>query len=105
MKASNLLINMVHMLASKLLHTPLFIVMEWSLSGFQLAKIFHLVCRILEGKASLSSLTVAQATANIYVTDDPEEVAKRQAKFATKAIASFDVHTSDDGSRPHLITH
>ena len=58
LEASNPLTDMMHILASKVLHTPLFTAMEWSSSGIQPAKIFHLVCRILEGKASPSSLTI-----------------------------------------------
>ena len=50
--ALNTATNVVHTLASKVLQTPLFIAMKWLLSGIQLAKIFHLVGRILEGKAS-----------------------------------------------------
>ena len=45
--------DMVYTLASKVLHTPLFMAIEWS------SPKFHLAGRILEGKASSSSLTVA----------------------------------------------
>ena len=61
-----------------------------------IAKVFHLVGRILEEKTSSPSLTVAQATTDILAFEDPEEVAKRQARLAAKTIASFDAHTSDD---------
>lgn len=50
--------------------------------------------RILEGKASLPSLTMAQVTIDTPTT---EEVAKLRAKLTAKAIASFDAHTLDDG--------
>ena len=43
--------NMAHTLASKVLHTPLFMEMEWSLLEFQHAKVFYLAGRTLEGKA------------------------------------------------------
>ena len=82
MKASNPATDMVHMLASKVLHTPLFTAMEWLSPDIQPAKVFHLVGRILEGKASLSSLIVAQVTADLLATKDPEEMAKEKAKLA-----------------------
>ena len=69
--------------------------MEWSSFGIQLAKVSHLVGRILKGKTPPSSLTMAQATADLHTTEDPEEVARRQGKFAAEAIASFDAHASD----------
>ena len=84
------------MLASKVLHTPLFTAMEWSSPEFQPTKVFHLAGRILEGKASIPSLTVAQATTDIFVSEDLEEVAKRRARLAAETIASFDAHASDD---------
>ena len=87
---------MVHTLASKVLHIPLFTAKEWSSPKFQLAKVFHLAGRILEGKVFSSSLTVAQATTNILASEDPKEVAKQRARLAAKTIASFDIHTSDD---------
>ena len=40
--------------------------------GIQPAQIFHLACRILEGKATPSSLIVAQATADLPTTEDHE---------------------------------
>ena len=95
--ASNSSTDMMHTLASKVLDTPLFTAMEFSLPNFQPAKVFHLAGRILEGKASLPALTVAQATAENPVIEDPEEVAKRRARLAVEAIASFDAHTLDDG--------
>ena len=70
--------------------------MEWSSPEFQPAKVFHLAGRILEMKASLSSLTVIQATTDIFVSEDYEEVAKQRVRLAAATIASFDAHTSDD---------
>ena len=87
---------MVHTLASKVLHTPLFTAMEWSSPEFQPTKVFHLADRILERKTSSSSLTVAEAITNIPTSEDPEEVAKRQARLVVETIASFDAHTLDD---------
>ena len=46
---------------------PLFTAMEWSSVKVQSAKVFHLARRILERKASLPSLTVAQTTMDIPV--------------------------------------
>ena len=86
----NLATDVVHTLASKVVHTPLFTTIEWSLLEFQSAKVFHLAGRTLEGKASLPSLTMAQATTNIIVSEDPEEMAKRQARLAAWTIVSFD---------------
>ena len=51
--------NRIHTLASKVLHTLLFISMEWLSPKFQHANVFHLACRILEEKASLFYLTIA----------------------------------------------
>ena len=68
--------DMVNTLASKVLDTPWYTTMVWSSRGIQLANGFHLVGRILEEKASLSSSTVAQATANFHATEDPKEAAK-----------------------------
>ena len=50
--------------------------MEWSSSGIQPAKVFHLAGRVLENKALLFSLIEAQATANLPTIEDPDEVAK-----------------------------
>ena len=86
---------MVHTLASKVLHTILFIVMDWSSSGIQPPKVSHLAGRILEGKAFAFSLTVAQAIADLPTTEDPEEAARQRARLAVEAIASFDGHASD----------
>ena len=47
------------------------------ITGIQLAKVLHLACRILEDKALLSSLTVAQVTVDLPATKDPEEAAKQ----------------------------
>lgn len=93
--ASDHVIDVVHTLASKVLHTPLFTTMEWSSSAIQLAKVFHLACRILEGKAPTASLTVAQATVDPFTMEDPDDTAKRRARFAAEAIVSFDAHASD----------
>jgi hypothetical protein len=49
----------------------------------------------LKGKAPPALLTVAQATTNRSTTEDHEETAKRRARLATEAIASFDAHASD----------
>ena len=57
--ASDPATDVVRTLASKLLHTPLFTTMEWSSSAIQPAKVFHLVGRILKGKAPSALLTVA----------------------------------------------
>ncbi len=78
--------------------------MEWSSSDIQPAKVFHLASRILEGKATPSSLTVAQAAADLPTTKDPEEVAKRRARLAEEAIASFDAHILD-GQEPTSFYH
>ena len=87
--------DVVHTLASKLLYIPLFTAMEWSSSAIQPAKVFHLVGRILEGKVTPTSLTMAQATVDSSTTGDPEETTKRRARLAAEAIASFDAHASD----------
>ena len=47
---SDLTTDVVHTLASKVLHTSLFTAMEWLSSGIQPAKIFHSAGKILEGK-------------------------------------------------------
>lgn len=70
--------------------------MEELSPSIQHAKVFHLAGRILEWKASLSSLTVVQATVDIPITKDLEEGAKLWARLALKAMASFDAHASDD---------
>ena len=72
LEASNPATNVMHTLASKVLHTPLFTAIEWSSSGVQSAKVFHLAGRILEEKPPPSSLTVAQATADLPTMEDPE---------------------------------
>ena len=95
LKASNPAIDVVHTLVSKVLHTFLFIAMEWSSSDIQPARIFHLASRILEGKTPPSSLTVAQATADLLTTEDPVEAANRRARLVVEAIASFDAHALD----------
>ena len=73
----NSTIDVVHTLASKVLHTHLFMAMDWSLPYFQPAKVFYLAGRILKGKASLPSMTMAQAAMDILASEDPKEVAKR----------------------------
>ena len=83
----------------------MFTAMELSSPDIQPAKVFHLAGRILEGKASLPSLTVAQATVETSTIEDLEEVAKRRAMLAAEAIASFDAHISDGGGLPHLMTY
>lgn len=93
MENPNLATDMVHTLASKVLHIPLFAVMEWSSPDIQPAKVFHLVGKILEEKTSLFSLVVAQTTADFPAI---EEAAKWRARFTTEAIASSDVYTSYD---------
>ena len=104
LEASNPVTDVLHTLASKVLHTPLFTAMEWSSSDIQPAKVFHLAGRILEGKATPSSLTVANATTDLPTTEDPEEAAKRRARLAEEAIASFDAHTLD-GQEPTSSYH
>ena len=94
MEASNLATDMMHTLASKVLHTSLFIVMEWSSPDIQPAKVFHLASRILEGRTSPSSLIVAQAIANLPITEDLEKAARRQVRLAAEAITYFDAHVS-----------
>ena len=89
-------IDVAHTLASKVLHTPLFTAIDWSSPEFQSAKVFHLAGRILEGKASLPSMTVTQATTYIIASEDYEKVAKWRAKLVTETIASFDAHISND---------
>ena len=69
--------NVAYTLASKVLHTPLFTEMDYSSPEFQPAKVFHLAGRILEGKASLPSMTMVQPTTDILASEDREEVAKR----------------------------
>ena len=95
LEASNLVTEVVHILASKMLNIPLFTTMEWSSSGIQLVQVFHLACRILKRKAPLSSLTVAQATADLLTTEDPKEAARWRVRLAAEAIASFNTHTSN----------
>ena len=68
--------NEVPNLAIDMTHTPLFTAIDWSPPKFQPAKVFHLADKILEGKASLPSLTVAQATTDILASEDLEGVAK-----------------------------
>ena len=91
--------NMVHTLASKVLHTPLFILMEWSSFGIQPSKACYLAGRILEGKAPPSSFAMAQNTADLPTTEDLEETARPQARFAVEAIVYFDAQASD-GQEP-----
>jgi hypothetical protein len=93
--ASDPATDVVHTLASKAVHTPLFTAMKWSSSAIHPTKVFHLAGRILERKATPASLTVAQATVDPSTTDNHEEAAKRRARFAAEAIASFDAHASD----------
>ena len=66
--ASNPATDVLHTLASKVLHTPLFTTMEWSSSDIQSTKVFYLAGRILERKTPPFSLTVAQATADFPTT-------------------------------------
>ena len=96
LKASNLATDVVHTLASKVLHTLLFTAVKWLSPEFRPTKVFHLAGRILEGRASLPSVTLAQATTDIPAFEDHEEVAKRRARLATEIIVSFDAHTSDE---------
>lgn len=70
--------------------------MEWSSPDIQPAKVFYLVNKNLEGKATLYSYTVAQAIANLPATKDPEETTRKRARLAVEAIASFNAHTLDD---------
>ena len=77
MKALNLATNKVYTLESKVLCTPLFIAIKWSSPDIQLAKVFHLACKILEGKASLSCLIMAQATKDLLAIEDSLETPKR----------------------------
>lgn len=51
-EALNSSTSMVHTFASKVLHAPLFMVMELLLSGNQPTKVFYLARKILEGEAS-----------------------------------------------------
>ena len=99
LKALNPATDVVHTLASKVLYTPLFAAMEWSSSGIPPAKVFHLAGKILEGKAPPFSLTVTQATADLHITGDPKEVAKRRARVVIEAITSFDALVFD-GKKP-----
>ena len=39
---------------------------------------------------------MTQASTNILLSEDPEEVAKRRARLAVETIAPFDAHTLDD---------
>jgi hypothetical protein len=78
--------------------------MEWFSSDIQPVKVFHLTGRILKGKETPSSLTVAQATVDLPTMEDPEEAAKRRARLAEEAIASFDAHTLD-GQEPTSSYH
>ena len=95
MDALNPTANMVHALASKALHTHSSTTMKWSSPGIQPAKVFYLACKTLKGNVSLSFLTVAQTITNLPITKDSEEAARRRARLATEAIASFDAHASD----------
>lgn len=94
-EASNSTTDMVHMLASKVLHTPLFTAMDWLSPSIQPAQIFHLARRILKGNASLSSLTMAETIVDIPITQDTKEVAKWRVRLAKEAITLFDAHTSN----------
>lgn len=95
LKNLNLMTDVVHILASKMLYTFLFIAMEWSSSDVQPPKVFHLPHRILKGKALPSSLIVAQASVDLPTTEDLEEVARKRARHAGEAIASSDAHASN----------
>ena len=101
----NSAINVAHTLASKVLHTPLFMAMDWLSTEFQPAKVFHLASRILEGKASLPSMTVAQATTDILAPEDPEKVAKRRAKFAAETLRLLTHIPQMTRHRPRLMTY
>ena len=74
---------------------PCVTAMEWSSSSIQSAKVFYLASRILEGKAPPALLTVAQATVDPSTTEDPKKAARRRARLAAEAIASFDAHALD----------
>ena len=95
LEASNPAIDVVHTLGSKVLHTLLLTVIEWSSSGIEPAKVFHLAGRILEKNAPPSFLTVAQAIADLPTTEDAEETARWRAKVAAEVIAPFNAHASD----------
>ena len=84
LEALNPATDMVHTLASKVLHTPLFISMECLSSDIQAAQVFHIGSRILEGKRPPSFLTMAQAITDLPTTEDLEEAARRRARFATE---------------------
>ena len=75
MDTLNLMTDVVHILASKVLHTPLFTTMEWLSCGIQPAKVFNLIGKILEENATLSFLTLAQATADLSTIEDHEKMA------------------------------
>ena len=105
LQASNPTIDVVHNLAFEVLHTPLFTAMEWTSSDNQPTKVFHLACRILEGKAPSSSLIVAQATANLLTTKDPEESA-RSGRGLRRRPLRLSTHTTWMArSQPPLIIH
>ena len=65
----------------------------------QSAKVFHLAGKNLGGKAPISSLTMAQATAHLPTTEDPEEAARRRTRLVAETIAFFDAHALD-GQEP-----
>lgn len=72
--------DMVQTLESSVLY--LVLAMEELSTSIQPTKVFHLAGRILKGKASLSSLSVAKATADIPTTKDLKVVAKWRARLA-----------------------
>ena len=55
--------------------------------------LFHLVGRMLEGKADLPFLQVSQAIDDIYVAEEVEELANFRASLADAAIIVFGKHT------------
>lgn len=92
MEASNSVTNVVHTLASKVLHT--LCSQRWikSLSDVQPVKVFYLAGRILEEKASLLCMIVAQTTAILPTAKDPEEAARHERGLRLRPLR-FLTHT------------
>ena len=78
--------------------------MQWSSPNIHHAKVSHIANKILEGKTSLSSLTMIRTTVDIMDIEGLKEVAKEIAMLAVEAIVSFSVHAVD-GEGPTTCYH
>ena len=70
-----------------MLQMPIFSSVEMLAPDFAPAQVFHLAGKILEGKAPMPSLEVAQA---IIEPSTEEDLSKLQAKLAAEAIRVFE---------------